>query len=923
MLQDRSLKIPSKRTLAGIIVMALSLLVVYITLRPQSRSTQTPATDETSIQKTAAVQYTDGKTISRYIWGVNFPEGQKNNTEKNLGGSTIVRYPGGCSTDSYDSDLNKVNMAQPQQVWDGFSYTDLIAYAGSADVMYTINVNRSDWNYINPCQQKSALTLTKEELIGRAERVVDADRNAHKIKVYELGNEQWSGALAENTSTDSYAKTALEFARRMKAKDPSILIAIQGADNKNQTNWINQLKEVINSSCGDKGDKNCFDYISIHRFSYSYPDRLRQNEGSGFTDYIDAHKSLYAGLKPLIITEWNFATFDATYFPTGLAYTFKHTLLVTEQLIKLIAHDIPYAIFHNTVQLGQPVNRDIYPLTNVIADGKYYKAEYTNSQVDPGANNSPANNPPTVSKLYASGPADASGVAKKYLFVVNPLDQPQEITLEFPTGYPNNLTSLVTETISAPSLAAEGSDVKRNAAPSTPINGGKITVPKFTIARYEFTQGGTPPVGQCKVQNEFKPPDGLPALITEFNSLRGGTLDIAAILASTGESYTAKEAGFTVRVNTSDASKFCDTPARSHDKNAILYTAVQKGKVVFNACDDTNRFFGNSDDRGKYLERLVEGDLTMYAGVVESPCRPTKGDPNTTSPPKYISAFYPLYLKVTNPINKTAEPCGDPLMHVPPTENNGVSQCQKISSGTAPRVGDTGGSNPNPTPTPGGPTLTPTNTPVPGAPTNTPTPIGAATATPTSTPGPTNTPGPTSTPTSSPTPTATATLTPTQTPSPTLTPLPTPTALPTPTMVARCAAQQCRSACGWLDSYGSCHDSGILPSGQRCCYLGCYNNACTQLIGDGVDSCKPGTACTQTVAALSYITPMAYNPNPQNSSNPSAGGSTQPVINQQTPQSIPNPPVVQQNRKLLESGLPLPAWMIAIPVLVLVVGIVL
>jgi hypothetical protein len=893
MLQDRSLKIPSKKTLVGVFFVVVSLIVLYIALRPTNETkpavtTQAPAPDQESLQSVASGTQASGTSISKYIWGENYHDGS-NTDRAHHPGSKIVRFPGGCSTDSHDSSTNTIHSSTSNIK--SLSYDDLISYANTneVDILYSINVNRSEWNYTNPCGQNSLTGLTEAQLIANAVGIVNKDKTNKKIKYYELGNEQWGPQLEAKIGTDpdSYAQVATRFAQAMKAADPSIKIVFQGAQNSGQTAWIS----AVNSASSN------YDFISIHRFSYSYPDELRGNETG--TDYIDAHKKLYT--RPLIVTEWNFDTFTGNKM-AGVAYSFRHPLLITEQLIKLIAHGTEVAIVHNINELNQIVNKEVYPLTNVVAGGTFYTANYADSVR--------SNPTPSVSTLYAAG---ADG--KKYLFVVNPLQTEQTVTLSLPSSYPTSLTSLVTDTISAPSLSSEAGAVKRNPTTSTTITNNTIKVPGFTIARYEFSTV-SPPSLSCKDQPAFPAPaTSLPNLITSFTSNVGsGTLDIPTIANATEGGLSLN-----VRLSFADPSKYCSSVGQSHLKNAILYTATQNGKVIFNRCDDTNRVFNKSN----YLDRLVNGPVTFEASVVESPCRPTDTEQNdAVDLPEEKSQRARLDFTVTGASANALSGCGDKTIHVP----TGESKCTPVSAGGVTDNDIGNGTNPNVTPTPGGPTLTPTNTPVPGAATNTPTPIGAATATPTSTPGPTSTPtvSPTPTlsptPTSSPAPTATPTLTPTLTPSPTLTPLPTPTALPTPTMVARCAAQQCRSACGWLDSYGSCHDSGILPSGQRCCYLGCYNNACTQLIGDGIDTCKLGTACTQTVAALSYITPMASNTNNQYSSSPQTGY-TQPLVNQQTPQNIPNPPAVQQNRKLLESGLPVPPWMIAIPVIVLLVGV--
>jgi hypothetical protein len=198
--------------------------------------------------------------------------------------------------------------------------------------------------------------------------------------------------------------------------------------------------------------------------------------------------------------------------------------------------------------------------------------------------------------------------------------------------------------------------------------------------------------------------------------------------------------------------------------------------------------------------------------------------------------------------------------------------------------------------------------------------------------------------------TPTPTLSPTQTPSPLPTSPPTPTSIPTPTMIARCAASQCRTPCGWLDSYGSCHDSGMLPDGTRCCFSTCQAGSCVKVSGSSTDTCKTSQTCLQTVAgAVTYISPYpTQRPSTTGSSgsgsSSGSSGSTKPPVSQPSPTppsgATLNPTLIAQEKarlaaltpvysaptrdpQLLKTGLPISPWLIAIPAAIIVLGIVL
>lgn len=265
----------------------------------------------------------------------------------------------------------------------------------------------------------------------------------------------------------------------------------------------------------------------------------------------------------------------------------------------------------------------------------------------------------------------------------------------------------------------------------------------------------------------------------------------------------------------------------------------------------------------------------------------------------------------------------------------------------------------------------PTNTPIPGAtntpipsatsipPTNTNTPVPSLTPTRTPTHTPTRTP--TNTPTNTLTPTQTPTQTPTRTPTltPTLTPTHTPTRTPSPTRtltpasVSNTPAPRCDTscgACGWRGSDNICHDGlppnqppaglvccvsgtpipptavptyiagqptntlapqpivggfrcdqrcGIcgvsdtggvcqerqsLPDGSVCCHNSCVTNSCAKVFGVAPDACTTDSQC---VGVQPTITIIASSPTPA-------------------------PPV---------SGVSIPWILVAIPALIIIVGL--
>lgn len=248
-----------------------ALLIVLLALACVAPAPALAATDRVTVNLSSAIG-------SAARWGINVdyltdddrlrPPGAVSLGNALLGlGATFARYPGGEKSDSYlwsvpplaepiptlartgpdawpsnDPDLvtDYVFYRRPPLDFDRFLAA---ASAGGAAPVVVMNVDSAFATTGNP--------PTLERLISTAAMWVRYARG--RVRYWELGNESYKGSQNGRPTAGQYAAAAVQFARAMKAEDPTIQIGVNGGDSA----W---WSKVLPATAAD------IDFLVVHTY---------------------------------------------------------------------------------------------------------------------------------------------------------------------------------------------------------------------------------------------------------------------------------------------------------------------------------------------------------------------------------------------------------------------------------------------------------------------------------------------------------------------------------------------------------------------------------------------------------------------------------------------------------------------------------
>jgi len=165
------------------------------------------------------------------------------------------------------------------------------------------------------------------------------------VKYWEIGNELYGSWHANHCTPEEYGKRAREFAKQMKAADPSIIVTavwmLEGEWNKNS---FGQLKDVV-------------DGVNVHH----YPQNANQENDAGLLAAPQTLNEIMPGVRKQLeeygepgkkyevwLTEWNSVDFDPGPQTLGIV----NALFVADYLGMLTRHNIDQASYwdvHNSI----------------------------------------------------------------------------------------------------------------------------------------------------------------------------------------------------------------------------------------------------------------------------------------------------------------------------------------------------------------------------------------------------------------------------------------------------------------------------------------------------------------------------------------------------------------------------------------------
>ena len=302
------------------------------------------------------VTQTTGIAVSPYIWGVNY-EGYSLYTSAaeflasmdaaKLAelGPTIMRFPGGCIADVYDWETSRIHFIKPDGTTADrtiLSVEDAFTVAGqiNGDLIYQINID--DGSVTNYCGAKSLEPGT----VAKAQKLI----NTYKGRIHhiELGNEQWI-----NWDPVKYATLAVQYAKAIKAIDPTIKIGLIGFGSgqvnlqARNTAWTAMIKQLFASVCSTGP---CFDYVADHPYATitHNPPFNGQNAYYPITNYGPLLQQLTADYAPkkYIATEWNLPCWGTPPGNTA-TNTVEHGMFVFSMLMEMAKNKVYMANYHD------------------------------------------------------------------------------------------------------------------------------------------------------------------------------------------------------------------------------------------------------------------------------------------------------------------------------------------------------------------------------------------------------------------------------------------------------------------------------------------------------------------------------------------------------------------------------------------------
>lgn len=182
---------------------------------------------------------------------------------------SVIRWPGGCFSDQYhwkegigSRDQRKM---QKNGAWhhygpkigpkqdNHFGSDEFMQFIKEVEVAPLINVNFGTGTPEEAAQWVEYMNGDKRTEYG-ALRAQNGHPTPYNVKLWGIANEIFGGWEKGHLPAEKYARRYLEFARAMRAIDPSIKLMAVGADYMFQ-NWNRQLLEIAADQ---------IDYLSLH-----------------------------------------------------------------------------------------------------------------------------------------------------------------------------------------------------------------------------------------------------------------------------------------------------------------------------------------------------------------------------------------------------------------------------------------------------------------------------------------------------------------------------------------------------------------------------------------------------------------------------------------------------------------------------------
>jgi hypothetical protein len=359
MLKQRKMR-RSLTTLLGVVLVAVVLVIgradtatadnaVQVSIDPHSSLGTLP---ETAFGMNTAVW--DGHMLDSAVPGL-----------LRQAGTTLLRYPGGSTSDVYHWQTNSITQGQsgyasPNNTFDAFMG---VTKQSGAQAMLTVNYGSNAAGNAGGDPQEAAAWVKYANLTKR-----------YGVHYWEIGNElygngtygsKWEVDLHQEKGPLAYAQNALRFIQAMKGVDPSIQIGVVLAA---PGRWPDGIHPDWNSSVLALACK-AIDFVDVHW----YPQDPGNETDAGLLSSTSSIKGMVATLRSLMrqacgarasqvqimVTETNSVSFNPGKQTTGPV----NALFLADNYMNWLengAATVDWWDIHNSITTGQNENASLY-----------------------------------------------------------------------------------------------------------------------------------------------------------------------------------------------------------------------------------------------------------------------------------------------------------------------------------------------------------------------------------------------------------------------------------------------------------------------------------------------------------------------------------------------------------------------------------
>lgn len=177
----------------------------------------------------------------------------------------LIRWPGGNMVSGYhwedgigprDKRMPRWERAWNAWEWNDFGTDEFIRFCRLVGTEPYICVNAGEGQADEAARWVEYCNGAPDTPYGKL-RAANGHPEPYRVKYWGIGNEMYGEWQLGHLDATKYALKSIEFARAMKAVDPSIVLVGVGVDNDSYGNWNSTVSQIAGAY---------YDYISVHYY---------------------------------------------------------------------------------------------------------------------------------------------------------------------------------------------------------------------------------------------------------------------------------------------------------------------------------------------------------------------------------------------------------------------------------------------------------------------------------------------------------------------------------------------------------------------------------------------------------------------------------------------------------------------------------